>query len=373
MPLTDQFTEKKVQRNLACFLAAEAEYSPEQFAEMKKPFYGIMNAAKLRMNDKTEILFFTEETPLLMQLFQTIDEDSVVEALGGLYYYLSQIAGSDILDSRNLMLDSEYIYFDIPGCRIFFIYLPIRTEGEPSGTGTFSRIGEKIAAQIDDRFGVEMPPALKVLREALDDDTLPASEIFARVNAVYPIKAALEGEKLKAELAAGAAETESMPGEKNERKTPREDVKKTAESSTKSRTGSGIKIKMGKRPVPPNVEVDRTIYEKKSAEFRIPKILQLTLTSPETGQQIMIEKNALVIGRKTPEVMGLLRNAPNTVGRQHAEISREGDLFYIRDLNSRNGTRLNGRILTPNELYPLSDGDVVSLVNFVLDVRVNEI
>ena len=88
MSLTDQFAERKIQRNLACFLEPHAEYSPEQFAEMKKPFYGIMNAAKLRMNDKTEILFFTEETPLLMQLFQTINEDSVVEALGGLYYHL---------------------------------------------------------------------------------------------------------------------------------------------------------------------------------------------------------------------------------------------------------------------------------------------
>ena len=101
--------------------------------------------------------------------------------------------------------------------------------------------------------------------------------------------------------------------------------------------------------------------------------MQLVLTSPETGQQIMIEQNALVIGRKTPEAMGVLRNVPNTVGRQHAEISRAGEGFFIRDLNSRNGTKLNGRTLNPMELYPLSDGDKVSLAKFELDVRVNEI
>ena len=373
MPLTDQFTERKVQRNLACFLAPEAEYSPEQFEEMKKPFYGIMNAAKLRMNDKTEILFFTEETPLLMQLFQTISEDGIVEALGGLYYHLSQIAGSDILDYRNLMLESEYIYFDVASCKIYFIYLPIRTEGEPLRTGKFPRIGEKIAAQIDERFGEEMPPALKVLREALCDDTLPASEIFARVNAVCPIRAALEGEELKAGTAAGSALTESVPCDEDVRKAPRDDSKRTADNSNISRTKSGIKINMRKRPGPSNADMDGKVYEKKSEEINIPKILQLTLTSPETGQRIMIEQNALVIGRKTPEAMGILRDAPKTVGRQHAEISREGDRFFIRDLNSRNGTKLNGRMLAPNELYPLSDGDMVSLVNFVLDVRVNEI
>ena len=190
MPITDLFTEKKVQRNLACFLAPEAEYSPEQFEEMKKPSYGIMNAAKLRMNEKTEIIFFTEETPLLLQLFQTIDENSVVETLGGLYYHLSEIAGSDILDGRNLMVDPEHIYFDVQSNKVFIIYLPIRMEGERLTIRSFPEIGEIIAAQIDKRFGEEMPPALKALREALYDETMEASEIFAKINALYPIKSA---------------------------------------------------------------------------------------------------------------------------------------------------------------------------------------
>ena len=141
MPITDLFTEKKVQRNLACFLAPEAEYSPEQFEEMKKPSYGIMNAAKLRMNEKTEIIFFTEETPLLLQLFQTIDENSVVETLGGLYYHLSEIAGSDILDGRNLMVDPEHIYFDVQSNKVFIIYLPIRMDGERLTIRSFPEIG----------------------------------------------------------------------------------------------------------------------------------------------------------------------------------------------------------------------------------------
>ena len=87
----------------------------------------------------------------------------------------------------------------------------------------------------------------------------------------------------------------------------------------------------------------------------------------------MIEQNALVIGRRAPEAMGVLQDAPKTVGRMHAEISRSGDGFFIRDLNSRNGTMLNGRLLPPNELTPLNDGDKVSLAKFELDVRVNEI
>ena len=434
MPITDLFTEKKVQRNLACFLAPEAEYSPEQFEEMKNPSYGIMNAAKLRMNEKTEIIFFTEETPLLLQLFQTIDENSVVETLGGLYYHLSEIAGSDILDGRNLMVDPEHIYFDVQSNKVFIIYLPIRMEGERLTIRSFPEIGEIIAAQIDKRFGEEMPPALKALREALYDETMEASEIFAKINALYPIKAA------KAEEIPKSGEEIPKSGKEKslavpESKTPDRDdfgmgrtiadMNRRKGSGTGRTTDSkslrkgGLKISIGRKtdlsnagtlemvPVSPEEERDRAererilreeeeraraeakgvrlggkerypadeelVYEGKADELRIPKIMQLILTSRETGQQIMLEENSLVIGRRTPEAMGVLRNAPNTVGRKHAEICRVGDRFFIRDLESRNGTMINGRLISPMELYPLSDGDKVSLAKFVLDVRVNEI
>ena len=449
MPITDLFTEKKVQRNLACFLAPEAEYSPEQFEEMKNPSYGIMNAAKLRMNEKTEIIFFTEETPLLLQLFQTIDENSVVETLGGLYYHLSEIAGSDILDGRNLMVDPEHIYFDVQSNKVFIIYLPIRMDGERLTIRSFPEIGEIIAAQIDKRFGEEMPPALKALREALYDETMEASEIFAKINALYPIKAA------KAEEIPKSGEEIPKSGKEKslavpESKTPDRDdfgmgrtiadMNRRKGSGTGRTTDSkslrkgGLKISIGRKtdlsnagtlemvPVSPEEERDRAererilreeeesaraererilreeeeraraeakgvrllgkerypadeelVYEGKADELRIPKIMQLILTSRETGQQIMLEENSLVIGRKTPEAMGVLRNAPNTVGRKHAEICRVGDRFFIRDLESRNGTMINGRLISPMELYPLSDGDKVCLAKFVLDVRVNEI
>ena len=449
MSITDLFTEKKVQRNLACFLAPEAEYSPEQFEEMKNPSYGIMNAAKLRMNEKTEIIFFTEETPLLLQLFQTIDENSVVETLGGLYYHLSEIAGSDILDGRNLMVDPEHIYFDVQSNKVFIIYLPIRMEGERLTIRSFPEIGEIIAAQIDKRFGEEMPPALKALREALYDETMEASEIFAKINALYPIKAA------KAEEIPKSGEEIPKSGKEKslavpESKTPDRDdfgmgrtiadMNRRKGSGTGRTTDSkslrkgGLKISIGRKtdlsnagtlemvPVSPEEERDRAererilreeeesaraererilreeeeraraeakgvrllgkerypadeelVYEGKADELRIPKIMQLILTSRETGQQIMLEENSLVIGRRTPEAMGVLRNAPNTVGRKHAEICRVGDRFFIRDLESRNGTMINGRLISPMELYPLSDGDKVSLAKFVLDVRVNEI
>ncbi len=49
------------------------------------------------------------------------------------------------------------------------------------------------------------------------------------------------------------------------------------------------------------------------------------------------------------------------VSRRHAVIHREEDGYYITDLNSTNGTRINGRRLLPNAPCRLSSGDVIRL------------
>jgi hypothetical protein len=51
--------------------------------------------------------------------------------------------------------------------------------------------------------------------------------------------------------------------------------------------------------------------------------------------------------------------ADATVSRHHAELQRDGERWLLRDLASRNGTRVNGmRVLEATEVYP---GDRVGL------------
>lgn len=48
--------------------------------------------------------------------------------------------------------------------------------------------------------------------------------------------------------------------------------------------------------------------------------------------------------------------------RQHAEVFvKENGQVFLRDLKSTNGTKVNGRVLTPDDLVPLKDGDRVQL------------
>ncbi len=53
-----------------------------------------------------------------------------------------------------------------------------------------------------------------------------------------------------------------------------------------------------------------------------------------------------------------------SISRIHARIDREGEEYWISDLNSTNGTSVNGRVLETNETVPLKKGDEIFIANF---------
>lgn len=79
-------------------------------------------------------------------------------------------------------------------------------------------------------------------------------------------------------------------------------------------------------------------------------------------------KSAYLIGR-TDDVSGIYPEVDtsttggmeNGVGRKHAEISLQGYQWFIKDLNSVNGTFVNNQRLAPNASQPLNPGDQIRL------------
>lgn len=49
------------------------------------------------------------------------------------------------------------------------------------------------------------------------------------------------------------------------------------------------------------------------------------------------------------------------ISRIHARISKEGEMLFIKDMNSTNGTWVNDRRLTVYELCPVRNGDIIKL------------
>ena len=67
-------------------------------------------------------------------------------------------------------------------------------------------------------------------------------------------------------------------------------------------------------------------------------------------------------GDDMPEInLGQYPVASQGISRRHALVCREQRMLTVRDLNSTNGTYLNGQRLIPMEVRVLRDGDEVTL------------
>ncbi|MGO9113446.1 MAG: SpoIIE family protein phosphatase [Thermoguttaceae bacterium] len=86
-----------------------------------------------------------------------------------------------------------------------------------------------------------------------------------------------------------------------------------------------------------------------------------TIEGPHTGGVFPLDRESAVLGRH-PDCDIVLDSG--AVSRQHARIQRIDDKFYIEDMQSRNGTYINGRQI--GERYLLNDQDRIMLCDVVM-------
>lgn len=76
----------------------------------------------------------------------------------------------------------------------------------------------------------------------------------------------------------------------------------------------------------------------------------------QIGQEWSLESDVISIGREDENEVTL---PDRRISRQHAVIEREGDRYFIRDCDSKNGTFVNGELLQGS--VALKDGDEISI------------
>lgn len=69
----------------------------------------------------------------------------------------------------------------------------------------------------------------------------------------------------------------------------------------------------------------------------------------------VIKEDSFLLGGRNEQADGQL--SASDVSRNHARITREDEQYYIEDLNSRNGTYLNGELLAYKQKCPVNPGD----------------
>ena len=81
------------------------------------------------------------------------------------------------------------------------------------------------------------------------------------------------------------------------------------------------------------------------------------LNAQGKAQKILLKELPITVGKLNGRVSVVLSD--RSVSRMHARLEGYGGRVSVRDLNSRNGTSVNGHKLAPNESVQLQEGDMV--------------
>jgi pSer/pThr/pTyr-binding forkhead associated (FHA) protein len=84
-------------------------------------------------------------------------------------------------------------------------------------------------------------------------------------------------------------------------------------------------------------------------------------TGERPAQEVVLSSDAVVLGRD--KACELVLN-DQVVSRRHAQILREGALYFLEDMQSSFGTRINGTGLPAGEKRLLKNGDIIAIGPF---------
>jgi serine phosphatase RsbU (regulator of sigma subunit) len=92
----------------------------------------------------------------------------------------------------------------------------------------------------------------------------------------------------------------------------------------------------------------------------------ITLQGPELGRKFSLDGACTVLGRQYDCTICLTGKA---VSRQHAQILKRDSTYAIEDLNSSNGTFVNGKRLQPNVPVPFTERDTLQIGPYLFGLR----
>ena len=338
---------------------------------------GLLSCNLRYINDVAYLYYDISSKQNVAQLFtgRPIPREWVKDFLWNMQQ-LRQELGRFLLDTHNILWYPEHIFQDLDNSQFSFLYIPYY-EGEESFGDFLDFLVEHV--DYDDEVLVD---CVYNMYEQLErnGEVYLQNQIFEDAKALtQPL---LENNPEQTETdsdtqAVGVKSVIKQEGEEPVRKQREE--KKGLRSIFESRRQKNRELRedyrvdmhqaMNGYAVAEEMRYDaeeygRTIYieEKQNESAFVHR-----LYTPEDRVIAELSKPSITLGKKKGEAEAVLEDP--SVSRIHARITKEGDNFYLEDLNSTNGTFKNGLRLQPYEKKKLQSGDEVKLGRVLLIFR----
>lgn len=280
---------------------------------------GFVRCSRLMYNGKQKLIYFTADYKSLIAMLPSVDVDGFLTIIANIFKNLIDINNIGFLRCRNIDCSFDKIFVDPNTLSVYMIYLPITSEAADKALFNVENdLRTDLIKLINTHPSLNSTKTYK-LCQALANGTKTTNEIYGFILR----------ECLGRGIIGGAQQ-----GYDN-----RHVEMTNSRSETGERSSSG--------DLPP-----------------------LRLAAQNVGQQLefTVTKSPYVLGRSETNADGVI-TINKAVGRTHCQIIYKNGNYCVLDLNSSNGTRINGQRLNPNQTYPLRNGDVLRLANLDFAVR----
>lgn len=284
--------------------------------------------------------------------------------------------GEYMLDESGLLLEEGMIFADVETKELHFAFYP----GNKEAVRQYEGLADFFLGNTDHSQEQAVDLAYEFYRMSKTDYFVLSSFLPLLEKKLASVKTGWEEESLaemeRLEGAALKADFGDSEDREEKEETGEKEGKKAKKEGVFQRLLSFLKREKGARAETDISEewsdmvwdsYEQQLYENGSQETvyfadldkkerQIQKAL--CLRAEEGNRKILLRDFPITFGKMKGRVTVVLED--HSVSRIHAQIEAAEDGMRIRDLNSRNGTCINGKKLLPNEAEPLQEGDTVS-------------
>lgn len=91
----------------------------------------------------------------------------------------------------------------------------------------------------------------------------------------------------------------------------------------------------------------------------MPSLIVKKTETDDLGKVFHLDKNHMIIGRRTSDYRPDIELKDTVISRRHAEILLKDNKYLLRDIGSSNGTMLHDDRILPGVLYELVHGSKI--------------
>lgn len=339
------FEEKKIIEmnyglDFAYVLTEEILVSATEYKVLKnQKDSSFLRCVETKYNGKSQLYYVAKDYKPFSSLLRRIDASTFVTIIGKLIFNILQLKNNGFLSCQNILLSMDKIFVDMGTLNVSMVYLPINRHLYDSTAEFDNELRTQIIQAVSGVLTLKSNETMHLVR-CLTDSSMNLAFIYEQIWG----KNHLSFSPYKNIMSENKPPKTAMK-QYGEGKWPQTDY-------SRGNTGEFTSVHSENMPE----EVRLLFPNTQNVNMRL-----LSANLPIV-EEIEVTKENFVIGKGEEGVDASISFNP-MISRKHCQIIYKDGMFYLRDLRSSNGTKVNGRRLAPEKWVKISNGDMICLAN----------